>query len=218
MQYVRVKICCIQSVEEAELAVKHGADALGLVAAMPSGPGPISEEEIAEIAALVPVGVTTVLLTSLTEPDEIIDQQKRTGVDAIQLCARLSRESHDTLRNAMPGIKLMQVVHVVGEASYHEALEAAKGVHGLLLDTGAPDAKVPVLGGTGRTHDWSISRRIVQECGKPVYLAGGLNAGNVVEAIEKVHPFGVDICNGVRTDFHLMEEKLLDYIAHVRRT
>lgn len=217
-RFTRIKICCIQNLAEAEMAIRYGADALGLVAAMPSGPGPIPEEEITRIAAHVPPGVAAVLLTSRTDPDEIIDQQQRTGVNSLQLCARLTPDDHKTLRAALPGVRLMQVVHVTGEDSYREALEVAPNVHALLLDTGAPEADVPVLGGTGRTHDWSISRRIVQDCGRPVYLAGGLNADNVAEAIEKVKPFGVDICNGVRIDMKLVESKLADYVRAVNET
>lgn len=193
-----------------------GAHALGLVASMPSGPGPISEEEIARIAAEVPVGVSAVLLTSRTDPAEIIEQQRQTGVDSLQLCAWLEADAHAVLKRELPGIRLMQVVHVTGEESYTQAIQAAKSVHGLLLDTGAPKADTPVLGGTGKTHDWSISQRIVRDCNKPVYLAGGLNAGNVVEAIRKVRPWGVDICTGVRKDMLLDDQKLADYVRAVK--
>ncbi|MCB2200306.1 phosphoribosylanthranilate isomerase [bacterium] len=193
-----------------------GADALGLVASMPSGPGPIPEKEIARIAAEVPVGVSAVLLTSRTDPAEIIEQQRQTRTDSIQLCAWLEADAHVVLKRELPGIRLMQVVHVTGEESYTQAIQAAKSVHGLLLDTGAPKADTPVLGGTGKTHDWSISQRIVRDCNKPVYLAGGLNAGNVVEAIRKVRPWGVDICTGVRKDMLLDDQKLADYVRAVK--
>lgn len=216
MSGIRFKICCIQSVDEARTAMSWGAHALGLVASMPSGPGPISEEEIAEIAAEVPVGVSAVLLTSRTDPAEIIEQQRRTGVDSLQLCAWLEADAHAKLKRALPGIRLMQVVHVTGEEAYRKAVDVAKRVDGLLLDTGAPDAATPVLGGTGKTHDWTISQRIVRDCGKPVYLAGGLNVGNVAEAIRTVRPWGVDICTGVRNDMMLDDEKLAQYVHVVK--
>lgn len=217
MHPVRFKICCIQSAEEAQLAIQYGAHALGLVAAMPSGPGPIEEGRIAEIVRSLPVGVDTVLLTSLSQPEKIARQQQRTGTSSIQLCSPLNEAARVQLAALLPSVKLMQVVHVIGEDSYLNALRAARGSHCLLLDTGSPDARVPVLGGTGRTHDWSISRRIVEECGVPVYLAGGLHRGNVAEAIRTVRPFGVDVCNGVREEMQLVENRLSEYVAEINR-
>lgn len=218
MSRTRVKICCIQNIEEARLAVQLGADALGLVAAMPSGPGPISEDLIAEIVRETPACIATVLLTSEKDVDRIIAQQRKTGCNTLQLCASLQSEQHEKLRYALPGVKLLQVIHVCDEESYDEAMNAAVSADGILLDTGAPKADVPVLGGTGQTHDWSISRRIVTDCGKPVWLAGGLRYDNVCASIEKVAPFGVDICTGVRCSMELDEQKLRDFLCAVRES
>ena len=104
----RVKICCIGSVEEAKMAIKAGAAALGLVSAMPSGPGVISEDLIAEIAATIPPGVASFLLTSQQDVSAIIEQQKRCRVNTIQLCDGLAMESYSLLRDAMPGVALVQ--------------------------------------------------------------------------------------------------------------
>ncbi len=209
----RVKICCIASAEEAALAVRHGAAALGLVSAMPSGPGVIPEERIAAIAARVPPGVTAVLLTSLTDPGAIVTQQRRCRAGALQLCDRLPPGGHRVLRRELPGIALMQVVHVAGHEAVDEALEAAGDVDALLLDSGDPALAVKELGGTGRTHDWSVSRTIVQQSAVPVYLAGGLGRDNIGEAVRAVGPFGVDLCTGVRTGGALDPAKLADFFA-----
>ena len=216
VQPPRVKICCVASVAEARLAVRHGADAIGLVSEMPSGPGVISEALIAEIAATVPPGVATFLLTSRQSAAEVIDQQRRVQVSTIQLCDHLADGTYADLRAALPGVALVQVVHVTGETALAEATAVAPLVDAILLDSGDRRLAVKQLGGTGRRHDWRISRRIRETVGIPVYLAGGLRAENVAEAIATVQPFAVDVCSGVRTDGRLDEVKLSAFFAAVR--
>lgn len=210
-----VKICCISSIEEALLATRLGASALGLVSKMPSGPGVIAESLIAEIAAAVPPTIATFLLTSRTDPQEIIAQQQRCRVNTVQLCDAIPISGLIELRRALPGVSLVQVVHVNGEQSVPEALRVARAVDALLLDSGNQSLPVKELGGTGRTHDWSLSANIVSESPVPVYLAGGLNANNVAEAIRTVRPFGVDLCTGVRTAGALDEQKLIRFMEAV---
>src|SRR5262245_54428931 len=160
MPMPRVKICCIASIAEAWMAINHGASAIGLVSAMPSGPGPIPEELIAEIAATVPPGVSSFLLTCLQDVDSIIDQQRRLRVNTIQICDRLTRGSCRELREALPGVSLVQVVHVTGPEAVEEAMSVAPHVDAVLLDSGNQSLAVKELGGTGRTHDWNLSRQI----------------------------------------------------------
>jgi phosphoribosylanthranilate isomerase len=212
---VRVKICCIRSLDEAWMAMRHGATALGLVSEMPSGPGVIPEERIAEIAGAVPAGVATFLLTARREVDEIVAQHSRCRTTTLQLVDRLERGTHADLRGALPGIGIVQVIHVTREESLNEALAVAPDVDALLLDSGQPDAAVKELGGTGRTHDWGLSRRIREAVDVPVYLAGGLTPDNVGEAVQRVGPFAADVCSGVRTDGGLDEEKLAAFVAGV---
>lgn len=211
----RVKVCCIASVEEARMAVEAGASALGLVSDMPSGPGVIPDERIAEIAAAAPPGVATFLLTCRSEADAIIDQQRRTGVGVIQLCDEPAPGARVALRRALPGVKLVQVIHVQGPASVDAARAAAPEVDALLLDSGRPDLTVKELGGTGRVHDWDTSRAIREAVNVPVYLAGGLRPENVGRAIETVRPFGVDLCSGIRTNGLLDERLLSDFMSAV---
>ena len=212
----RVKICCISSVEEANLAIRYGADALGLVSAMPSGPGPIPEDRIASIVAAVPPLVSTFLLTCRQDAASIIEQQRRTRTNTLQLVDCVERGCHRELRAALPGIRLVQVIHVTGPEAIDDAMNVAPEVDALLLDSGNPAAPVRELGGTGRTHDWRLSARIRQAVDIPVFLAGGLGAENVREAFEQVRPFGLDLCGGVRTDGRLDEEKLARFLAEVR--
>lgn len=216
LNMTRIKVCCIGSVEEAELAIRCGASAVGLVSEMPSGPGVIPDDAIAEIAARVPPGVDSFLLTCAQEPSTIIEQQRRAGVAVVQLCDSLPISAYAALRRTMPGVRLVQVIHVTGPESITDALGAAPHVQALLLDSGRPSLAVKELGGTGRVHDWSISREIRDRCGVPLYLAGGLRPGNVAGAVRQVEPFGLDVCTGVRTDGRLDAVKLRAFINAAR--
>ena len=211
----RVKICCMASVEEAWLAIDHGASALGLVSAMPSGPGPIPEELIAEIAAKIPPGVSSFLLTCHQDADAIIDQQRRLRVNTIQICDRLPGGSYQRLREALPGVSLVQVVHVTGPESVDEAIAIAPEVDAILLDSGNQSLPIKELGGTGRTHDWRLSRAIREAIEAPLFLAGGLKPENVCEAIREVRPFGIDVCSGLRTEGKLDPQKLAAFFQAI---
>ena len=215
MMRTRIKICCISNIEEARLAVKLGADALGLVSDMPSGPGVISERLIRDIVAITPPAVASVLLTCRQEAAGIIEQQRRCRVNTIQLCDAVPHEQYPLLRAALPGVSLVQVVHVGDQASIAEAIAVAPQVDAILLDSGDTKRSVKELGGTGRRHDWTVSRRIVESLDLPVFLAGGLNADNVGEAIRDVRPFGVDLCTGVRRNGTLDEAELVRFFSAV---
>ena len=204
----RVKICCIASEEEARTAISFGASALGLVAAMPSGPGPIADELILRIARSVPPPIATFMLTCETRAEAIIAHHQRTLTNTLQLVDAPEPGVYSAIRTALPAIKIVQVIHVRDESSLDEALRAAGEVDALLLDSGNPSLTIKQLGGTGRVHDWRLSRRIVELSPVPVFLAGGLHSGNVRSAIDQVQPFGVDLCSGVRTNGHLDPHKL----------
>jgi phosphoribosylanthranilate isomerase len=214
----RVKICCISSRAEARVAVAAGASALGLVSAMPSGPGVISEEAIREIAAGTPPPVATFLLTSLQTARAIVAQQRRLAPTTLQLVDSVPLSAYAELRAALPGIGLVQVVHVTGQESLDEARVLAEHVDALLLDSGNPKLAIKELGGTGRRHDWSVSRAIREAVEVPIFLAGGLTPENVAQAIAEVGPFGLDVCSGVRSAGALDEQKLRAFFAAVGDT
>ena len=211
-----VKICCIQDIEEANTAISYGARAIGLVSKMPCGPGPIPEEKIAEIASSVPPCIASFLLTSETDPVKIIAQQKFCKTNTIQLVDSVELYAIRELKNNLPGIKIVQVIHVNNRDSIGKALEVSTEADAILLDSGNQELKIKELGGTGRVHDWNISREIREKVNCPVFLAGGLTAGNVKEAIKIVRPFGVDICSGVRTNHKLNENKLKRFMKAVK--
>jgi phosphoribosylanthranilate isomerase len=214
----RIKICCISSLDEAKLAVRYGASALGLVSHMPSGPGVISEDRIAEIAATIPPSIGSFLLTSLQDAFDIISQQQRCRTNTVQICDRLTGGSYRDLKNALPGISIVQVIHVAGQEAVDEAVSIAPYVDAILLDSGNQKLPTKELGGTGRTHDWSLSRKIREQVEVPVFLAGGLTPANVKQAVEEVCPFGLDICSGVRTKGNLDEVKLRKLFVNISHT
>lgn len=213
MNKVKVKICCIQSLEEAELAIKYGAYAIGLVSEMPSGPGVISEEMIRVIASQIPDNIRTFLLTSKLNAGEIISQLKKCKTNTVQLVDTVDKSVYELIKKELPDISVVQVIHVADLESITRSKEIEEYVDAILLDSGNQSKAVKELGGTGRIHNWNISKQIVEVVNIPVYLAGGLNTDNIKEAIQFVNPFGVDLCNGVRTNNKLDEEKLKKFFT-----
>lgn len=211
----RIKICCISSLLEAKMAINHGADALGLVGKMPSGPGPIPDWLISEIVKTIHPPIASFLLTSEQSSEEIIYHVKRVDTNTVQIVDELTNGTYNDIRTALPHLKIVQVKHVIDDKSIEEAIRLSSDVDALLLDSGNPKASVKALGGTGNVHNWEISREIVKAVDVPVFLAGGLHAGNVRQAIETVQPFAVDICSGVRTEGKLDPNKLDNFIKAV---
>jgi phosphoribosylanthranilate isomerase len=211
MKNTQIKICCISSVEEAKLAINAGASALGLVGHMPSGPGIISDGLIAEIAAFTPKHIDTFLLTSETDIDQIIRHHSKVKTTTIQIVDELTKGTHLQLKRALPTVKIVQVLHVLNESSIDESIEISKNVDAILLDSGNPNLSTKELGGTGRIHNWNISKTIVEKVKIPVFLAGGLNPTNALKAIKEVHPYGLDLCSGVRTNGKLDIHKLTSF-------
>ena len=209
----RIKICCINSTAEAKTAIESGASAIGLVARMPSGPGPIPDDLIRDIASLVPPPIATFLLTSETTVNGIIKHHQRTNTNTIQIVDILTEGTYSQLKKALPSVKIVQVIHVIDERSVEYAIEISDKVDALLLDSGNPNLKIKELGGTGRVHNWKLSRQIRDNALCPLFLAGGLSPENVREAIEVVQPFGIDICSGVRTN-GLLDNHKLDRFVH----
>jgi phosphoribosylanthranilate isomerase len=213
----RVKICCISSPEEAALAIKHGAAALGLVGQMPSGPGIIDNDLIRSIVKTIPPPISSFLLTSETSARNIIDHYQKVQTTTIQIVDALSDRQYQLIRQELPNVKLVQVIHVLNEASIEEAIEISEFVDAVLLDSGNPNLLVKELGGTGRIHDWRLSRQIREAINVPMFLAGGINNDNVRQAVELVQPFGLDLCSSVRTNGLLDERKLEVFFTEIEK-
>jgi phosphoribosylanthranilate isomerase len=213
---VRIKICCISSIDEAAMAVGAGADAIGLVGQMPSGPGVLDDDLVREIAASVPPAVGTFLLTQAADADAIADHVRRCATNTVQIVNHIAPSEYPKLIRLLPdSIRRVQVIHVEGR----EALDLIDGyspyIHAFLLDSGRPTAAVQELGGTGRVHDWTISRQFVERSPRPVFLAGGLNSGNIQEAFGTVAPYGVDLCSSIRIDGKLSKSLLTEFVSAV---
>ena len=174
------------------------------------------KRKTAEIAATVPPPIGSFLLTSKQDVDSIVAQHRRCRTNCVQLCDRLTSGTPRELKAALPGISIVQVIHITGPKSVQEACAVADTVDAILLDSGNPALRVKELGGTGRRHDWGLSREIRECIRVPLFLAGGLNENNVAEAIEAVAPFGLDLCSGVRMDGKLDRQKLSRFLAAVQ--
>jgi len=212
---VRVKICCIRNQQEADAAQRAGADAIGLISRMPEGDRFLTDDPIRRLAAANP-DTDCFLLTCRTDPVEIRRQVLDAGTDTVQLVEPMTIAALERLRTELPGVSLVQVIHVEGRSAIERALEVEPCVDRILLDSGTPGGPVRTLGGTGNVHDWTISREIVRAVGSPVFLAGGLGPDNVADAIAEVKPDGVDVCSRLRLDGRLDEELLARFFQAAR--
>lgn len=208
----RLKICCMTSPQDIALAVRYGADALGFVGPMPSGVGPLPIARIAELVPGVPPPIASVLLTSKMTAAAILAEARDAGCNTVQIVDHIDPAEYAGLRR-IRALRYIQVVHVEDRASVELARDYARYADALLLDSGRPSLPVPELGGTGRTHDWSLSADIVRAVETPVFLAGGLDAFNVAEAVRQIRPYGVDLCSRIRTDGQLDEAKLKAFVT-----
>lgn len=214
----RIKICCMASLEEAQLAIRAGADAVGFVCATPTSPRTIDKQKAALITALIPPPIATFVLTSALNASSIAEDVQLTGASAVQVLSHLSLTESKLLAKLLPTTRRVQVIHIETKKELELIDKYSPYVHAFLLDSGRPNLSTPEYGGTGRTHDWSISSEFVRKSPHPVFLAGGLTPENVGRAIQLVRPFGVDLCSGVRTDARLDPNKLNAFIDAVRRT
>jgi phosphoribosylanthranilate isomerase len=162
----------------------------------------------------VPPPIATFLLTSETTAEGIIKHHQRTNTNTIQIVDLPENVIYSKLKSALPSVKIVQVIHVIDERSVDLAIKISGQVDALLLDSGNPNLKIKELGGTGRVHNWKLSRQIRERSKCPIFLAGGLKAENVRQAIDEVQPFGIDVCNGVRTDGKLDRQKLSDFFLN----
>lgn len=206
------------SIEEVQLGIQAGADAVGFVCARPRSQRTIDNQLVAEIAALVPPPTATFLLTSEATAQGIAQHLRETGTSTVQIVSHLSPMESEKLPKLLPVTRRVQVIHVEDESALDLIELYALHVHAFLLDSGRPSLATPEYGGTGRTHDWSVSAAFVRRSPHPVFLAGGLSADNVSEAMKEVRPFGVDLCSGVRTNGRLDPDKLQAFVEAVRET
>jgi phosphoribosylanthranilate isomerase len=214
---VKVKVCCVASPEEARLAVSFGVAAIGMVDETPSGEGRLPVPTIAEIVREAPHGVGTFLLTSARDVDRLEELHRVTGVNTLQLFDGLASEDYGRLRRRAPRLSLVQSIHVRDESAVECAQAVSRHVDAICLDSADPEPPFRWQNPAGQTHDWEISRQIVEAVHVPVMLAGGLTPDNVCRAIRIVRPYGVDVCTGVRSGGRLDQSLLVAFLESVSR-
>ena len=167
----------------------------------------------------MPPGIDAFLLTPLQTVEELVEQNRLVKARTLQLVDELPAGAHAELRRAMPGVKLVQVIHVTGPESVDEAVAVAPDVDAILLDSGNPSLKVKELGGTGRRHDWAhqprrSARRSTCRCGSPAASTPTTRA----RRSRPCSPFALDLCSGLRTGegYDLDQDKLDRFMAAVR--
>ena len=211
---MRVKICGLSRVEHALVAAEAGADAVGcLVGLEHASPDQVSAATARAVYSVLPPFVARVLVTHQTTLGNVSELVRETGATAVQLHGEYPLVAVPALREAFPYLSILKCVHVTGEEAIAAARAAARVADAVLLDTKVRGR----IGGTGKTHDWSISAKIVETCPKPVILAGGLNPSNVADAIKRVRPWGVDTNSGTRATGGVKDHaKIRAFIAAAR--
>jgi phosphoribosylanthranilate isomerase len=198
----RVKICGVRTVEDAVKCVAAGADAVGMLLA-PS-PRRIPAGLAREIVESLPPFVTPVIVMMPSAADEAVEAARTIRPGAIQLQGDEPPGMLADIKQAMPGIRLIKAVHVGGGREVEKARAYESVADAILLDTISP-----ARGGSGQTHDWSVSRGVVAAINKPVVLAGGLKPGNVAEAVRAVNPYAVDVSSGVEGEGRVKDMALI---------
>jgi phosphoribosylanthranilate isomerase len=213
----QIKVCCMASFKEAEYAIRAGANAVGFVCATPESCRTIDINLVSSITSNLPSTTDTVLLTSENTAEKIAQKVHLAGTSSVQIISHLALSESEKLPELLPNTRLIQVIHVESKQALELIEQYAPYVNTFLLDSGRPSLSKPEYGGTGRTHDWSISAEFVRRSPIPVFLAGGLSPSNVEAAIKEVRPYGVDLCSGVRTRNRLDHKKLDEFIGVIRQ-
>ena len=195
----RIKICGLVHREDISASIDAGADALGfLLGRTHRAEDSLTLPEAVDLIQAVPGHIWSVLVTHLTDPSTIIDYCRRTKCRALQIQEDINISDLARIRTALPGLSVIKAILMdsrEAEKLYSQAAELAPYVDAFVCDS--VDRPVDRIGGTGRIHDWSFSRKLVGRLESPVLLAGGLNARNVREAVLMVCPWGVDVNSGV---------------------
>jgi phosphoribosylanthranilate isomerase len=193
---VRVQIAGVSSLEEALECERAGVDALGFTVRLPTGVHDgLTEAKARSIIAALPPFISTVAITYVGNAREAVELCRFLGASALQLHGEFPMQDLPLIRAGLPHLKIIRAVHVTGREAAAKARSLERHVDAIILDT--YDAESGRGGATGKRHDWSVSRQIVEKSRLPIILAGGLTPENVVEAIETIRPWAVDVHTGV---------------------
>lgn len=213
---MRVKICGIKNVEDALKSVEYGADAIGvLVGQEHNSKDFISIKTAKKIIESLPPLVSSVLVTHINNSEEISHMIKTIGVTTVQLHSDIDIQGIEKIKFNCPNVKIIKLVHVIDEKSMQQVDFFANSSDAILLDT--INNVTDQVGGTGKTHNWEIDRKIVEHTNAKIIIAGGLNPNNIKEAIHKIKPYGVDVNTGVQNKNGLKDyEKLKEFIRNAK--
>lgn len=219
----KVKICGMRCAEDVDMAVRCGADAVGFITEVPvHTPRKIDSDTASRLIGRVPPFVDSVLVIMPADARQALELIRKGRPDAIQIHNDLGARDIGMIRDGLDGnrqriIKTLTVPAGAGRAARSliaqiEELESSGLIDAVLLDS----AKAGMSGGTGLTHDWSVSREIVENTEIPIILAGGLRPENVRSAVEEVRPFAVDTASGVETEGKKDPAKVSRFIKEAR--
>ena len=213
---IKVKICANRSVEDAKMSIDAGADVIGiLVGQEHTSDDFVDKFKAREIATFAKGKCDVSLVTHLTNAKEIIELTKFIGNNTIQLHSDISEDEVLLIRKELPNVKLVRLIHVSSDGKICTDYQKMKYVDFYLLDSF--NLKTNQVGGTGLTHDWNKSRKLISILNKPTFLAGGLNPNNVKEAIKLARPYGVDVNSGCKNDKGVKDkDKVRDFIYNAK--
>lgn len=189
---VKVKICGNTKKEDIEHAIQSGTDAIGFIVGFPSTPRNLDLDTAYQLMKNIPTSIDRVVVTNEDDHNLLHNIAEKLPITAVQLIGELSYSPE--IKEIFPDTQLIKVVHAEPETIIQYALNFSKDYDTILIDTKIKD----LPGGTGLTHDWSLSRKAVTTIHPtPVILAGGLTPLNVEEAVKIVQPYMVDVSSGV---------------------
>lgn len=210
---MRVKICGTATFADLDCAVAAGADAIGFLMGITHvTQDAVTPETAAAMVATLPPFIVPVAVTHLTKPSDLIRIVELSRCTTLQIQDMVTPDDIAEVREALPYLRIMKAVHVMDESAIATAKYFSDTADAILLDTRTADR----IGGTGITHDWNISAKIVKECSCPVILAGGLTPENVTEAIIRVRPYAVDVHTGVKKNGVRDAERTRAFVANAR--
>lgn len=212
MSRARVKICGISSLRDLRVAVEAGADAVGFIVDIPQSPRNLPMEKAAELMKATPVFVDTVAVMVPRTLSHMEKLCKMLNPDVVQIHGpdRFRKQ----IRERLPERRLICAVQAESDFLTDAVVEAARTFDAILIDSHVRGK----FGGTGKTHDWELSRRVREAIHpEPLILAGGLTPENVEEAIRVVKPYAVDVSSGVESQPNSKDrDKVLEFIRRAK--
>jgi phosphoribosylanthranilate isomerase len=215
-----IQLAGIWDAAEARMLLEHGSDLIGIPLGLLEQKEDITPEHAAEIIREVNLADQAVLITYLKKADEVLKLAGQIGASIIQLHAGIDISEIERIKARRPDIQLIKSL-IVGEDNLSELKQIIEKYQPLVdaFITDTYDPSTGRTGATGKTHDWNISKQIVEFSELPVILAGGLNPQNVREAILAVRPAGVDSHSGVEDRFERKDPGLVAaFIKNAKET